>query len=238
MHMLTLILVVFIIFFFEAVFCGLMKRRQEFRIKQVEKKVPEANQNSQEPHTHSSMIIGLLKFASDFTFLLFKVVGYFPSHHVRNFLYKTVFHMSIDKKVVIYYGLEARSPWNIHIGKGSIIGDHAIMDARYGINIGDNVNLSTGVWIWTLQHNVNSPVFGTENKWGGVQIGNHAWVSSRVTVLPGCEILEGDVVAAGAVLTKSCERKFGIYGGVPAKLIGERSSELCYEFDGGHRKFL
>lgn len=43
-------------------------------------------------------------------------------------------------------------PNNIIIGRGSIIGDQAVLDARNGIELGENVNFSTGVWIWTEQH--------------------------------------------------------------------------------------
>ena len=47
--------------------------------------------------------------------------------------------MKIGENCVIHYGLELRSPWNIEIGTGTIIGDHAILDGRYGITIGENV---------------------------------------------------------------------------------------------------
>lgn len=180
----------------------------------------------------------VLRIASDFTFLLCKVVGYIPLHCVRIFFYRYVFHMSLSKNVVIYYGLETRSPWNITVGQGSIIGDKAILDARYGITIGENVNLSTGVWIWTQQHDIDSSTFSAEGKSGHVVIENRAWVSSRTTVLPGCCIAEGCVLAAHAVLTKPIIEPFSIYGGIPAKKIGERNNELVYEFKGNHRRFL
>lgn len=57
-----------------------------------------------------------------------------------------------------------------------------------------------------------------------------------VTVLPKTKIYEGAVVAAGAVVTKNCEA-YTIYGGIPAKKIGERSKKLFYEFTGRHEVF-
>ena len=179
-----------------------------------------------------------MNFADSICFLFFKVVGYFPSHSVRNLFYRYVFWMSISKEVVIYYGLEARSPWNIKIGKGTIIGDKAILDARCGIDIGDNVNISTGVWMWTLQHDVNSPVFSSKGTGGKITIENRAWISSRSTLLPACDIAEGVVVAAGAVVTKRIDEPFTIWGGIPAKRIGERNRHLVYEFSGQHRLFI
>lgn len=146
--------------------------------------------------------------------------------------------MTVAKKVVIHYGLEARNPWNIFIGQGTIVGDKAILDARYGIEMGANVNLSTGVQMWTLEHDVNSPTFSSDGTGNGIVIGDRAWISSRTTILPGSRIAEGCVVASGAVVTKSIQKPYEIWGGVPAKKIGERNSDLSYEFNGVHRWFV
>ena len=175
---------------------------------------------------------------NDLTFLLFKIVGYIPSHLIRMFFYRFIFRMTIGKHVVIHYGLESRCPWNIYIGNGTIIGDKAILDARYGIEFGENVNLSTGVQIWTLQHDVNSPTFSSTGTEAGIIIDDRAWISSRTTLLPGSHIAEGAVIASGAVVTKPVEDPFTIWGGIPAKKIGERNRGLTYQFDGSHRWFL
>lgn len=39
--------------------------------------------------------------------------------------------------------------------------------------------------------------------------------------MPGCEIEDGTVIGAGAVVTHSTD-KYGVYGGVPAHKIGTR----------------
>lgn len=164
-------------------------------------------------------------------------LGNVPSHCVRNFIYKYLLRMKLDKNVVIYGGAEIRNPEAIKIGRGSIIGDEAKLDARNKIVIGKNVNLSTGVWIWTEQHEVNDPLFGDDKKIDKcVEIGDYVWIGSRAIILPGVKIGEGVVVAAGAVVTKDCEN-YGIYGGVPAKKIGNRCRLLEYEFNGEHLMF-
>lgn len=160
-----------------------------------------------------------------------------PSHYVRLFFYRHVYAMDIGKKVVIYYGAEIRSPWMISIGEGTVIGDKAILDGRSGIYIGKNVNFSTGVWLWTLQHDVNSPNFSTEGQNAPIVIGDRVWVSCRTVVLPGVSIGEGAVIAAGSVVTKNVE-PFSIHGGIPNKKIGERNRSLTYNFDGSHVLFL
>jgi maltose O-acetyltransferase len=46
-------------------------------------------------------------------------------------------------------------------------------------------------------------------------------------ILPGVTIGKGAVVAAGAVVTKDVP-PYAIVGGVPAKVIGERTKDLRY----------
>lgn len=67
--------------------------------------------------------------------------------------------MDISDNVVIYKGCKFRAPYKIHIGANSIIGEDCELDGREGIFIGENVNLSSYVRIWTGQHSVNSPDF-------------------------------------------------------------------------------
>ena len=76
-----------------------------------------------------------------------RLLGGFPSHRIRNLILSHIYGMRIGKNVVIYGGFEIRSPWNICIGEGSIIGDESKLDGRNEIVIGKHVNFSTGVWI-------------------------------------------------------------------------------------------
>jgi len=165
------------------------------------------------------------RYRQGLRFTLGRAIGFVPSHRLRRLLYRRVLHMSIADTAIIYGGAEIRDGWNITIGENTSIGHHAILDGRDGLTIGDNVNLSTGVWIWTLQHDPQSPTFAVEG--GPVVIEDHAWLSCRVTVLPAVRVGRGAVVAAGAVVTKSVD-PFTIVGGVPAKVIGERSREMRY----------
>lgn len=54
-----------------------------------------------------------------------------------------------------------------------------------------------------------------------VIIEDGCWIGANVTILKGVILGRGSVVAAGAVVTKSCE-PYSIIGGVPAKLIKMR----------------
>lgn len=160
------------------------------------------------------------------------------SHAIRNLVYRHVLLMNLGREVAIYYDCEIRSPQNITIGDGSIIGDHVILDGRNGITIGSNVNFSSYVSIWTEQHDHRDPWFrcGTQKK-NPVKIGNRAWIGPNTIILHSVNIGEGAVVAAGAVVTKDVP-PFSIVAGVPAKIIGERNKDLRYELHGGNLPFL
>lgn len=160
-----------------------------------------------------------------------------PSHRLRMFMYRHILNTHLDKNVVIYFGTEIRSANKLYIGKGSIVGDHCILDARNGISIGRNVNLSSEVHIWTEQHDYRSPSFacyGTKDM--GVKICDYAWIGSNTIILPKVTIGEGAVVCAGAVVTKDVP-PFSVVAGVPAKTVAERPRHLEYRFDGGHSRF-
>lgn len=164
-------------------------------------------------------------YARSFVQLALTLLAYVPSHTLR----KAGLRMcgaKIAKKSLIYHGFWAVSPWKMTIGKSSVVGDHAILDARGGLTIGENVNLSTNVAIWTGQHDYQSPEFAYEE--APVRIGDYAWISFRTTLLPGVTVGEGAVVAAGAVVTKDVP-PYTVVAGIPAKIIGTRNRDLRYD---------
>ena len=53
-----------------------------------------------------------------------------------------------------------------------------------------------------------------------VVVGNHVWIGTRVTLLPGVTVGDCGVIAAGAVVTKDVPAG-ALVGGVPAKVLKE-----------------
>lgn len=160
------------------------------------------------------------------------VISLFPSSRIRKFYYRLC-GARIGKRVVFHFKTEMRSPAKLTVGDGTIIGDNAILDARSGLTMGKNVNLSSNVSIYTLQHNHRSPVFSCDfsGRKMNVNIGDRAWLGSNVVVLPGVTIGEGAVICAGSVVTKDVA-EFDVVAGIPAKKVGERPRDLTYEFNG------
>lgn len=171
-----------------------------------------------------SLLRKTLAWGENFLIFFLTVVGYVPVHVFR----KTVYRMSgirIGRQSSLHWRARFYRPWKLTIGNNSIIGNDAMLDARNGITIGDNVSLSMGVWIWTMEHDPQDPWYGGVG--GPVIIEDYAWVSCRVVILPGVTIGKGAVVAAGTVVTKDVP-PYAIVGGVPAKIIGQRTKDLKY----------
>ena len=118
-----------------------------------------------------------------------------------------------------------RRPNRITIGPGSVVGTRCELDGRNGLTLGRNVNLSSEVLIYTLQHDPRDPHFATVG--GPVTIHDYAWISARAIILPNVTVGEGAVVAAGAVVTRDVA-PYTIVAGIPAQPIGERSKNLDY----------
>ena len=163
-------------------------------------------------------------------YLIYKI-GLLPSCHLRRIMYRGL-GTQIGKNVVFHFRTEIRAPHKLSIGYGSIIGDNAILDARCGLKVGNNVNLSSNVSIYTLQHDYQNPYFNcTQRHNMNVIIDDRAWISSNVIILPGVHIGEGAVCCAGSVVTKNIE-PYSVVAGIPAKKISERPRNLKYNFDG------
>ena len=168
-------------------------------------------------------------------------VGKIPSHCIRKWIYRHIFHVNLDKTAIVYYGAEIRCHRKLSIGKGSVIGDKAILDARNGLSIGKNVTLSSNVSIYTEQHDHRDPNFLCISTTGvkpcAVTIDDYVWLGPNVIVLPGVRIGEGAVVGAGAVVTKDIP-PYTVNVGIPAKTVGERPKNLRYDRSGNHLPFL
>ena len=163
-------------------------------------------------------------------YMLFQV-GMVPSHHIRRFIYKAL-GAELGKNVVFHFRTEIRGIHRLKIGEGTIIGDNALLDARYGLTIGKNVNLSSNVTIYSGAHDHRDPYFRTTtDTTHPVTIGDRAWIGSNAIILTGVNIGEGAVVCAGCVVTKDVE-PYAVVAGIPARKVNERPHDLRYEFKG------
>jgi acetyltransferase-like isoleucine patch superfamily enzyme len=164
-------------------------------------------------------------------YLTNRVVARIPVYAVRHAWYRRVLGMRIGEGTALlmdlYLYIRGRTrPGRpgITIGRRSIINQQCCLDGRGGLTIGDDVNVSPGVWILTDSHDMHDPLF--REVLAPVTIGDHVWIGSRALILPGVIVGEGAVVAAGAVVTRNVA-PYTVVAGVPASPIGTRSQRLA-----------
>lgn len=149
------------------------------------------------------------------------LVGYIPFHSIRNACYRFC-GVKIGNGSTFHMWARFYDPRNIKIGQDSIIGDHAFLDGRDKIKIGNHVDIASQVMIYNSEHDTNSDDFHATTS--TVEIGDYVFIGPRAIILPGVKIGTGAVIGAGAVVTKDVSN-FAIVGGVPAVKIGERKNQ-------------
>jgi putative colanic acid biosynthesis acetyltransferase WcaF len=156
---------------------------------------------------------------------LFNVfITHVPSHTIR-LGWLRFFGARIGRGSSILMGSTVLGLGRLRIGDRCSIGFRVLLDARGGLEIDHDTVLASDVQIITGKHVVNSADFAVQM--GEVQIGHHAWIASRSTILQDVTIGTGAVVGACSLVITDVD-EMGIVAGVPATLRGKRDSSLQY----------
>lgn len=112
---------------------------------------------------------------------------------------------------------------SILIGNNIFIGTNCEFNIKKKITIGDNVLIASGCKFIDHDHGIDKSKLiriqdGPEAE---ITIEEDVWLGTNVIVLKGITIEKGAIIAAGAIVNKNVP-SYEIWGGVPAKKIGER----------------
>ncbi|MFF2274910.1 acyltransferase [Agromyces sp. NPDC058126] len=121
------------------------------------------------------------------------------------------------------------NPYNPHawligdpeIGEGCWIGAFCVIDGSGGLTIGDGCDVSSGVHIYThstVARCVSGRALPIERR--ATTIGSRVHIGANAVILMGCEIGDGSIVAAGAIVKEGTRAPAGsLLVGVPARVI-------------------
>ena len=183
---------------------------------------------------HKLRANGLFKIMTDILYMLLfeyisnHIISKIPCRLLRIWYYKNILRIKLSNNAYIMLGcyIYPDISEDIIIGDNTVINSNVILDRRGGLYIGNNVNISRDVAIYTGGHIIDSPDFKYYHK--KVVIKDYVWIGTRALIMPGVTISEGAVVLPNAVVTHDCD-PYAVYGGVPAKKIRLRNDKLQYE---------
>jgi len=113
----------------------------------------------------------------------------------------------------------------IRIGKKTSIGSNSVIVSISGVSIGESVLTAGGLYISAGAYRFDDPDIPVMDhdaySTGPVEIGDGAWMGTRVTVLDGVRIGEGAVVGACSMVNKELP-PFAVAVGTPARVVRSR----------------
>ena len=148
--------------------------------------------------------------------------SYVPVHWFRILYLKYINRIPIGEGSFVHIGCKFQR--GVKIGDRSIIGRDCILWGN--ITIANDVSITAESYLFSSTHYVDDDNFTAYHN--DVYICDRAWLGVRAIVQPGVTVGMGAVLGANSVATRDLE-PFGIYGGIPAKLIKYRNRNINYK---------
>ena len=133
---------------------------------------------------------------------------------------------SAERGCRVLRGVTIYHPERLKLGRNVGISPLSQFNAAGGIEIGDDTLIGPGCTLWSVNHRFQDgsvPIRLQGYDAQRIVVGRDCWIAARAIILPGVHIGDGSVVAAGAVVNRTCEPG-SILAGVPAKVIGRREA--------------
>lgn len=133
--------------------------------------------------------------------------------------------MNLIKKIQFFYrkffwSLEKQARFaGVKIGEHNFIASRFWSSEGYLIEVGSHCQITAGVKFYT--HGGGQFIRNEHpdfDCFGKIKIGNYVYIGNNSLIMPGVEICDNVLVAAGSVVTKSIPSNV-VVGGNPAKII-------------------
>ena len=134
-----------------------------------------------------------------------------------------------------YIELPFRANWggrNLHLGNNVYANFNLTLVDDANIFVGNNVMFGPNVTVTTANHPIDPELRRRGLQYNrDVYIGDNAWISAGVIILPGVHIGKNTVIGAGSVVTKDIPDNVVAFG-VPCRVareISERDKQYFYK---------
>ena len=116
----------------------------------------------------------------------------------------------IEEGVLNDYNWLVQNVNNLKLGKFTDIGAFTYMNAKYGININDYVQIGSHCSIYSVST--------IDNNAGKVTLKNNCKIGSHSTILPGVNIGQNSIIGAHSLVNRNIPDNVLAFG-VPAKVV-------------------
>lgn len=130
-------------------------------------------------------------------------------------LLKDLFGDNIGEGSFVASGLHGAAIRNMKIGNNVYINSNALLMARGGITIEDNVLIAADASLISNNHDPYDRMILTCRP---VLICEGAWIGARAMILPGVRVGKRAIVGGGAIVTKDVP-DYAVAVGCPAKVV-------------------
>ena len=103
-----------------------------------------------------------------------------------------------------------QNPRNLKLGKKTDIGAFTYINAKFGIEIGDNVEIGSHCSIYSVST--------IDRKHGTIKIGKNAKIGSHSVIMPGVTIGENSVIGAFSFVNKDIPANALAFG-IPVRVV-------------------
>ena len=159
-------------------------------------------------------MLNLLQYFNNRFIPLLPETGFFA---VKRFLWKMA-GVEVGEKVRICSSVTIIGNGELIIGAQTWIGPKAFISSSEKVEIGECCDIAPRVYIGDGTHSIelDSERIAGKGKTHPIKIGNGCWLAANCTILPGVNIADKCIVAAGAVVTKSFPDRESLIAGIPA----------------------
>ena len=152
-----------------------------------------------------------------------------PFHAWRSFLLR-LFGAKLGRACHFYPKGKVWAPWNLICEDRVTLADDAELYNPSPMYLGSHAIVSQGAYVCGATHLYNEPSFQLVSF--PMRLGAYSWICARAAVNPGVNVGDCAILALGSVATRELE-PFGIYAGIPARKVKERSRDAVPAEYGG-----